>query len=235
MFTPIRSGQAGPAGQTDPSSQQAPTRSGPSRTSPSLQRPEGAPPSLSQAGASYPRKPYKEIGMLRQAGMGKDLSDAMAGMPVPYLNAAERQRHEVTVGADGRLYQQQQGQPARMDTAGAQNPPGANIYAMNKHGNIYSAPSTEVEHHSAFFAGNPGAAFGTMQVADGQLGMVTDSSGHYAPPRDYTKQFVQEMKARNADLSQMDTRFQGLEKKEIKKKGLEFERLYPSGPKTKRY
>jgi len=43
------------------------------------------------------------------------------------------------------------------------------------------------------------------------------------------------MKARKTDLSQMDTQFQGRDKEDIKKAGFEFERLYPEGPKKKKY
>lgn len=211
------------------------------RSKRTLQPPSVEPIPLMQRGATGPRRPYRTIGMLRNAGLNKDLHGAMNGMPVPYMTKAERQPYEVTVGNDGRLYQRESGEQAhiRMDTSSAINPRGAYLFAMDDNGNIFAAASTAVRHHSAFFAGRPGAAFGTIAVSDGRLERVSDWSGHYAPPRDYSLQFVTELKRRNCDFSSMQARFHGHKKSDIKKAnarlGIEFERLYLDGPKKKKY
>jgi hypothetical protein len=169
-----------------------------------LRTPEGMPANrVVMKGASQPRKPYKEIGMLK-AGLNMDLNNAVSGVPVPYLNASARQPYEVAVGENGLLYQiATSGEATLMHTEGASNPRDAYLHGMSAQGNVYPGSSTEVKQHSSFFAGNPGAAFGTMSVNRGQLRLVTDRSGHYCPPLDYSRQFQQELQARGADLSHM--------------------------------
>ncbi|WP_218581945.1 hypothetical protein, partial [Nocardia cyriacigeorgica] len=59
---------------------------------------------------------------------------------------------------------------------------------MDNQGNLYAslhhAPGQF--HHSSFLAGGPVAGAGELEVIDGVLQLVTDSSGHYRPPQRYT-------------------------------------------------
>jgi len=69
---------------------------------------------------------------------------------------------------------------------------------------------------------------------------VSDQSGHYAPPLDYTQQFLKELEISGiaptsyrktlmgkSKLQSKLSTYVGIEKKQ--------ERLYPEGPKLKRY
>ncbi len=185
-------------------------------------------------GASDPKKPYKEIGMLK-SGYDKDLNNAMMGVPITYLNAAERQQHEVLVGDDGLLYKQRPQGATLMDTRGAVNPKDAELYAMTSRGNVYAASSRQVKHHSSFLAGNPGSSFGSVSVNDGYIRKVSDASGHYYPPIEYSAQLPKELHSRGADLSQMETEYLGRSKNDIKKSGRTFDRMYSDGIRKKKY
>ena len=220
----------------------SPSRQGASQERRELSSPYGAPPSRqAMTGASNPNKDYKTIGMLK-SGYNKDLNNAMQGVPVPYMNSNERRRHEVLVGKDdGHLYQRNSSNsPERpMDTRDGVNPKEQYLFAMDGRGNTYAAPSTTVQHHSSFYSGNPVAAAGSMGVQDGKLRSVSDSSGHYAPTREYSQQFVTEMRSRGVDTSETQTRYEGRSKAEMKKAtsrtGTKFERMYPDGVKPKGY
>ncbi|WNG17046.1 hypothetical protein [Cystobacter fuscus] len=184
-------------------------------------------------------KKYKELGMLQQGGYNKDVNNAMNGMAVPYMSSAERARHEVFV-QNGRLHTYgQNGSLQPMDTTGAVNPMDRHLFVMDGKGGVYAGSSTDVMHHSAFMAGNPVAAAGTLKVTQGQLHEMSDTSGHYAPPRDYGQQFHKEMRRRDTDLSQANFNYQGMPKKDkkrlAKENGIEFERMYPHGVERKYY
>jgi hypothetical protein len=167
--------------------------------------------------------------MLRNAGLNMDLNNAAAGgTPVPYLSKEDRQKYEVTVGDDGLLYQKNEdGEPQVMDTSDGTNPNGAYLVGMSRRGSVYAASSQEVQHHSAFFAGDPGAAFGAMKVDQGQWQKVTDRTGHYQTPREYSQQLPAELGDRGADLSALETHYEGLAKADLKRVMPERERLYP--------
>lgn len=69
---------------------------------------------------------------------------------------------------------------------------GRAIFVVDRHGNIY-ASNYQVPgffHHSSFLAGRPVAGAGELEVVDGQLRVISDSSGHYLPSRFYTQQTV---------------------------------------------
>jgi hypothetical protein len=177
-----------------------------------------------------PMAKYKVIGMLR-SGLEKEIGDSLfGGLPAPYLLQQQRAVHLVTV-ATGLL--QQQGN--LLDTGAAINPVGAYIYVMDGDGRIYAAPSTVVQHHSAFLAGNPVAAAGEITVAHGRLTDVDDRSGHYMPPIDYSKQFLKELKSRGVAVDGIQVNYHGTKKKVLKALGQTRERLYPTGPKLKAY
>ena len=102
---------------------------------------------------------------------------------------------------------------------------------MDKDGHIYAAPATEVKHHSAFFAGRPGAAFGCVSVRDGEIQHLNDESGHYLPPSDYGRQMLHQLKARGVKVpaDKVKLHFSKADLAKARKKGrpLNTERLVP--------
>lgn len=175
---------------------------------------------------------YKTIGMLR-SGLQKELNDATnGGGHAPYLDERERLPYLVTAYG-GRLYQS----GAPLDTTGVAN--STYLYVMDGEGRVFAAASDELNHHSAFLAGNPVAAAGSIEVVVGRLSSVFDQSGHYMPPLDYTLQFLKEMKSRGIDTLGITRDFMGAPKSRIKRflrtHGGPRERLYPTGSKSKLY
>lgn|GEM_PF-4678455 len=175
---------------------------------------------------------------MRKTGLEKDLNNALVGSAVPYLSEKESAKFLVQV-KDGHLYQEASGEMERLSTKGATNPADHYLFVMDGRGRVFAAPSRKVTHHSAFLSGNPVAAAGSFKVEEGRIVAITDQSGHYAPPREYSGQFVKEMKRKKADMSTVDLDYMGSSKKDIKKAsktlGVSFERLYPDGPKKQNY
>ncbi|MCY0388532.1 hypothetical protein OVY01_15185 [Robbsia sp. Bb-Pol-6] len=184
-----------------------------------------------------PRK-YKTVGMLKNAGALKDENNAKQGRPVKYLSESERDQYLV-MAKGGRLYQGPEGQEKPLDTRDGSNPRGAYLFAMDGKGEIFAASSQTVMHHSAFLAGQPVSAAGSLTAEEGRLAGVTDRSGHYAPPLEYSHQFSKELGRRGVDVNSVDTRYEGRPKKFLKEKNAEakrvFERIYPEGIKEKKY
>lgn len=133
--------------------------------------------------------PYKVLGMMRDAGLGKDMND---GGVVPYLTENKRGINLVSVLESSR---QLRWRFAPLDT-GAE----AYLYVMDGNGNIYTAPDREVRHHSSFIAGQPAAAAGMWRVEKGKLLYIDSESGHYRPPGDYCEQILEELKKRGVNL-----------------------------------
>jgi hypothetical protein len=150
---------------------------------------------------------YREIGMALEGGWGKDVLACKNGVAPDYLSSRRRGQFEVTVGKDDhRLYQRdEQGRPARIHTRDSDK----FLYAMDKDGHIYAAPASEVEHHSAFLAGHPGAAFGILSVKEGEIQYLDNESGHYLPPADYGYQMLHELKARGVKVPKDRVVFKG--------------------------
>ncbi|MFB7724463.1 hypothetical protein [Nocardia sp. NPDC056100] len=117
------------------------------------------------------------------------------GQQVTYLNAEERQRFQLFI-RDGKMYD---ADGNLFDTALAAshwNGAGKAIFVMDKNGSIYASlyHGPGEFHHSSFLAGAPVAGAGELQVANGELRLITDASGHYRPGPDFTKQVIEEMR-----------------------------------------
>ncbi|MCP3880489.1 MAG: hypothetical protein GY701_19180 [Sulfitobacter sp.] len=142
---------------------------------------------------------YKTLGMNWSGGLSKDYNNPLSDLPklnednevtgLLYRTAKERDQFLVEVRDDGLLYQN--GQPMNGD---------GYLFVMDGQGKIYSANKAKVVHHSSLLAGNPAAAAGMMTVKNGQLTYIRNYSGHYTPTREYTKQFVKELKSRGVDF-----------------------------------
>jgi hypothetical protein len=138
---------------------------------------------------------YKVVGMLKNGGLGKDMT---SGIVVPYKSERERAEYEVTVLSSGQL----RWQFSTFDNADRQF-----LYVMDGDGNIYTADDDEVKHHSAFLAGQPVAAAGMWGVKNGRLTWINSESGHYQPPGDYCEQILQELKKRGAKVDMVKKNF----------------------------
>jgi hypothetical protein len=171
---------------------------------------------------------YKTLGMMKDAGMGKDVNDLMAGTAgVPYLLANQREPYLVTVSPFDRLTQG----GFLLNTA--DGPTGQYIFVMDGDGAIYSASKTVVHHHSSFLAGGPVAAAGWWAVEYGALKSIRNDSGHYQPPLDYTKQVLKELERLGVDVSGVNQIWTGVESKKLAKastaRGITFNRIGPKG------
>ena len=162
--------------------------------------------------------PNRQGGRYETLGMLNDQYEADAPHlnPKQYLNGTKRQRYVVSVGQDGKLYQQR----APMNTR-------QSLFVMQKNGTIYAAEPGQVQRHSGFLGREPVAAAGEMRVENGILRLIRDQSGHYEPPKEYTKQFIDELTERSADMSTANISLQGDSKNNLKVLGLERERIYP--------
>ncbi len=154
---------------------------------------------------------YEVIGMMRNAGLQKDINDHVSGgSPVRYLNAQERNQYLIDVHG-GRLRYRTGGQ--MIDTYRGHGH--IFIFIMTGEGEIFMASEQEVTHHPSFVSGNPVAAAGTIKVVGGRIVLITSDSGHYQPPKEFLDQFVCELKKRDADLSVTEYKF-GANKKQKK-------------------
>ena len=173
-----------------------PIRSALSCIAPQTLGPEVA-PQEQQGPCGRPVGGYREIGMA-QSGWSKDVQAWEMGEGPRYLSPIQRRQYEVTVGKDDHLLYQRgpEGQPVRIHTRDNDK----FLYAMDKDGHIYAAPDSEVRHHSAFLAGQPGAAFGLLSVKDGEIQYLDNESGHYLPPADHGYQMLHELRARGVEV-----------------------------------
>lgn len=96
--------------------------------------------------------------------------------PIHYMDSAEREAHRRFVGPDGRLYNARDGR--LFDTGGSTSW----IFVMDEFGNFYAArKETGLIQHSTFLGGHPIFGAGFVEVVEGRVTGVTDSSGHYMP------------------------------------------------------
>ncbi len=118
-----------------------------------------------------------------------------------------------TIGAD---------RPAAIGAKGDRH-----IFAMDGQGQIYTADAIKenVErgkkaqesgestqerfHHSSFLGGEDVAGAGEMQVRDGQVELVSDTSGHYRPGSKQMMQAVQQLEKNNVPVEQLGVEFVG--------------------------
>lgn len=142
--------------------------------------------------------PYKVLGMLRDAGLGKDMNTG--NIHVPYMSSAERYKYLVTFQR-GILWWQF----APLDTTDGHNK--KYIYVMDGDGNIYTGNKREVTHHSSFLAGNPAASAGHWRVINGRVEHMNAESGHYQPTSDYCDQIIEELKKRGANVTEIEKSF----------------------------
>ncbi len=137
---------------------------------------------------------------IQPAFRGENLpgNDRWGGRQVKYLTDVERQQFRLTA-RDGLLHDSQGN---LFDTSSAYTlwtPSGGRaIFAMDQHGNIYSAPFHILGefHHSSFLAGEPVAGAGELAANQGRVLLISDHSTHYRPARKFTQQVVDSLRRR---------------------------------------
>ncbi|RED64736.1 hypothetical protein [Cohnella lupini] len=101
------------------------------------------------------------------------------------------------------------------------------IFAMDWQGEFYSADAIKENkqrsqeakdanrnqmqrfHHSSFLGGDDVAGAGEMQVRDGQVELVSDTSGHYRPGSKQMIQTVKQLEKNNVPMEKMGVEFVG--------------------------
>ncbi|MFD3706261.1 hypothetical protein ACFWUP_24230 [Nocardia sp. NPDC058658] len=125
------------------------------------------------------------------------------GKAVRYLTEVEREQFRLVV-RDGRLYDSKGN---LFDTASARTlwtPNGGRaIFAMDKDGNLYSAPFHILGefHHSSFLAGEPVAGAGEIAASQGKVLMISDQSTHYRPAQRFTRQVLDSLRRQGLEIS----------------------------------
>lgn len=151
-----------------------------------------------------------------------------------YADSAEkREPFARGFGADGRMTN---ADGSALNTIGADRPAaiGAkgdrHIFTMDGEGQFYSADAIKENkdrakaaqdsgasqqerfHHSSFLGGKDVAGAGELQVRDGQIETVSDTSGHYRPGSKQMLQTVQQLEKNNASVEKMGVEFVGKNK-----------------------
>ena len=122
---------------------------------------------------------------------------------------------------------------SKLDTIGAERPAaiGAkgdrHIFAMDGEGQFHTTDAIKENkqrgqaaaasgasqqdrfHHSSFLAGQDVAGAGEMQVRDGQVELVSDTSGHYQPGSKQMMQTVQQLEKNNVATEKLGVEFVG--------------------------
>ncbi|MBO0880069.1 MAG: hypothetical protein J2P17_06855, partial [Mycobacterium sp.] len=104
--------------------------------------------------------------------------------PVRHMSPEELENHRLFV-RNGKLYRVLDGR--LFDTTRVRSKhslgTGLVLFAMDEFGNLYAAvQETGFIHHSSFFGGRTGTAFGEIVVRDGALIVISTRTGHYKTP-----------------------------------------------------
>lgn len=193
-------------------------------------------PDVASSGPAAPDPKYQTKAM--EPGMTSFDSNlqraGVAGAPLPsktfYADSDDKRAPYKRGIQDGKITS---GDGSNLDTIGALRPPAhggkadRHIFTMDDQGEFYSADAiaetnrrgqeaqtagkTEQErfHHSSFLAGQDVAGAGEMQVRDGQVEIVSDTSGHYKPGSKQMLNTVKELDAQKAGVERIGTEFVG--------------------------
>ncbi len=152
-------------------------------------------------GEEVPKYTPEEIRALRQDPTRYKLLNNMRRL-VPYMSTAARDKIEVEIGGDGRLYWKQTGELVQTEYVDRQPP----IFVAIREGQwirifVLAEFDPKVHRHSTISAGQPVIMAGHLTVSDGTLTMINNKSGHYAPSRAVLDHFVEYLRAQGADVS----------------------------------
>ena len=135
---------------------------------------------------------FNEQGQMTNASTGEALNTIGAlEAPAP---GSKSDRHIFTMDGEGQFHSADAVRETRSRAA----------QAMAK-----GKDTQERFHHSSFNAGEAVAGAGEMQVRDGQVELVSDTSGHYFPGSKQMMQTVQQLERNNVSMEKLGVEFNG--------------------------
>jgi len=135
---------------------------------------------------------FNEQGLMTNASSGEALN-TIGALQAP-AHGSKPDRHIFTMDGEGQFHSADAVRETR--TRGAQ----AAAEGLD---------TQERFHHSSFNAGEAVAGAGEMQVRDGQVELVSDTSGHYFPGSKQMMQTVQQLERNNVSMEKLGVEFNG--------------------------
>ncbi len=135
---------------------------------------------------------FNEQGLMTNASSGEALN-TIGALQAP-AHGSKPDRHIFTMDGEGQFHSADAVRETR--TRGAQ----AEAEGLD---------TQERFHHSSFNAGEAVAGAGEMQVRDGQVELVSDTSGHYFPGSKQMMQTVQQLERNNVSMEKLGVEFNG--------------------------
>lgn len=130
------------------------------------------------------------------------------GQSVRYLTPEERQSFQLFI-REGKLYDVH-GNLFDTTSSATHFNDGRAIFVMDENGALYASKfhGPGEFHHSSFLSGAPVAGAGEIQVTNGELRFLTDSSGHYRPAQKFSNQVIDQLRSEglHIDPAQIDLR-----------------------------
>lgn len=135
---------------------------------------------------------FNEQGLMTNASTGEALN-TIGALQAP-AHGSKADRHIFTMDGEGQFHSADAVRETR--TRGAQ-------------AEAEGRDTQERFHHSSFNAGEAVAGAGEMQVRDGQVELVSDTSGHYFPGSKQMMQTVQQLERNNVSMEKLGVEFNG--------------------------
>lgn len=135
---------------------------------------------------------FNEQGQMTNASSGEALN-TIGALQAP-AHGSKPDRHIFTMDGEGQFHS--------ADAVRETRSRGAQALAEGK-------DTQERFHHSTFNAGEAVAGAGEMQVRDGQVELVSDTSGHYFPGSKQMMQTVQQLERNNVSMEKLGVEFNG--------------------------
>ncbi|MFQ6395642.1 hypothetical protein ACLMAJ_19530 [Nocardia sp. KC 131] len=144
------------------------------------------------------RKSFRTVSM-QPKYVGEHLSGnaVFPGRKVKYVTDVEQRKKFQLQIIDGKLCD---AKGNLFDTGGREA-----IFVMDKWGRIFASKMSMSGkfHHSSLMAGGPVAGAGAMRVIQGKLQRLTDESGHYRPPRYFTRQVIEYLRDQGIEMDRV--------------------------------
>lgn len=134
-------------------------------------------------------------------------SEALPGDKVRYFNKNQRKKYRVHFRSGLMMLPTYSGKLKLLTTKG-QDLGESVLFSFDLQNNIYTNLQT-IEghtHHSTFTAGSDVWAAGTLQVHEGKLREITNSSGHYKPEWQNIYLFLRHLQSKGATFEQLVVR-----------------------------
>ncbi|WP_027088193.1 hypothetical protein [Cohnella panacarvi] len=135
---------------------------------------------------------FNEQGLMTNASSGEALN-TIGALQAP-AHGSKADRHIFTMDGEGQFHS--------ADAVRETRSRGAQAMAEGR-------DTQERFHHSSFNAGEAVAGAGEMQVRDGQVELLSDTSGHYFPGSKQMVQTVQQLERNNVSMEKLGVEFNG--------------------------